>query len=112
MSREEDEGELSSRMTNAQIVKFLRDQNLVHKLESLQKEVDRLNGELHKKSDVNSNIVEEGSDVEPLVQEEEEVPINQRLLVKTLKAMERRTMDVRFYLYKVPFSPVGTSLLG
>lgn len=66
MSGEEEEVELSSRMTNAQIVKFLKDQNLIHKIDSLQKEVDRLNGELRKKSGGNSDVVEEGSDEEPL----------------------------------------------
>ena len=59
-------------------------------------EIIRLQVELGKSSG-NSGKFEQGSDDEPLLEEEEEeCPLDQRLLVKTIKSMERRSLDAKF----------------
>ena len=61
-------------------------------------EINRLREELGKSSG-NSGECVQGSDEEPLLEEEEEeCPPDQRLLVKTLKSMERRSLDAKFDL--------------
>ena len=61
-------------------------------------EIIRLKAELGKSSE-NSGDFEQGSDDEPLLEEEEEeCSPDQRLLVKTLKSMERRSLDAKFDL--------------
>ena len=45
----------------------------------------------------NSGDLEQGNDDEPLLEEEEEEStLDQKLLVKTLKSMERRSLDAKF----------------
>ena len=61
-------------------------------------EIIRLKVELGRSSG-NSGDLEQGSDDEPLLkEEEEECSLDQRLLVKTLKSMERRSLDAKFDL--------------
>lgn len=59
-------------------------------------EIIRLKVELGRSSG-NSGECEQGSCDEPLLEEEEEeCPLDQRLLVKNLKSMERRSLDAKF----------------
>ena len=61
-------------------------------------EIIRLKVELGRSSG-HSGDLEQGSDDEPLLEEgEEEFPPDQRFLVKTLKSMERRSLDAKFDL--------------
>ena len=54
--------------------------------------------EKHGKRSGNFGDLEQGSDDEPLLEEEEEEerPPNKRIFVKTLKSMERRSLDAKF----------------
>ena len=72
----EDEGGLSSRMTNAEIVKYLRDQKLRQdeqrdkEMQLTRQEMDKLKEELHNRSSDNYTEVRWVSDEEPLVKNE------------------------------------------
>ena len=46
----------------------------------------------------NSKEFDEGSDEEIPLEEEEKIPLDQRLLMSTLNSMERRTMDAKLDL--------------
>ena len=85
-------GGLSSRMTNAEIVRCMRDQKISQdeqrdkEMQLMRKEMETLKEELHNKSSEKYKEVRQDSDEDPL---------DQRLLVRTLKSMERRTMDAK-----------------
>ena len=85
---------LSSKMFNVDIVKYLKEQKIK---EDAQRNKDELrNIEMHKMRDElkrlreelakvkNSNEFDEGSDEETPLEEEEQIPPDQRLLVSTL----------------------------
>ena len=88
-------------MTNVEIVKYLRehkkkvDEQRDGEMQLMRKQMENLREYLHGKNGDNNEDVVQGSDEEPVEQEEEDYLVDQRLLVKNLKSIERRNMDAK-----------------
>ena len=107
MSDVENDG-LPSKMTNSNIVKYLKEQKIKEdaqrnkdelrniEMQQMRDELKRLREEIAKAKD--SKEFDEESDEESPLEEEEKIPPDQRLLVTTLKSMEKRTMDAKLDL--------------